>query len=87
MTPTPGRTRRPASLPIKAGGDQSARIAGRLDRFDAQNTLIDVYGFTLHQALQGRPRGGEYLGTAFPDARGEWELATRRRPTPPTARS
>ena len=46
-------------LPIKAGGDQSARIAGQLDRFDAQNTQIDVYGFTSTTPLQGRPRGGE----------------------------
>ena len=63
-------------VPIKAGGDQSARIGGRLDRFDAGSTLIDVYGFTSTQAIQGRPRGGEYLGTAFPNARGEWELET-----------
>ncbi len=65
-------------VPIKAGGDQSARIGGRLDRFDAGSTLIDVYGFTSTQAIQGRPRGGEYLGTAFPDARGEWELETAK---------
>ena len=65
-------------VPIKAGGDQSARIGGRLDRFDAQSTLIDVYGFTSTQAIQGRPSGGEYLGTAFPDARGEWALETSK---------
>lgn len=59
-------------LPVKSPD----RITGRLDRFDASNTLIDVYGFTSTQQLQRRPRGGELIGTTFPDARGEWALET-----------
>lgn len=55
-------------LPVKD------RITGRLDRFDAHDTLVDVYGFTSTQVIQGRPRGGELIGTTFPDARGEWSL-------------
>ncbi len=54
------------------------KVAGQLDRFDAASTQIDVYGFNSTTALQGRPRGGEYLGTTFPDGRGEWALATTR---------
>lgn len=54
------------------------RIAGQLDRFDADQTLIDVYGFSSTEALKGRPRGGELIGTTFPDARGEWALETSR---------
>ena len=61
-------------LPLKS----PSRIAGRLDRFDAQHTLIDVYGFSSTQALQGRPRGGEYLGTAFPDAHGRMGARDRK---------
>lgn len=62
-------------LPLTADG---GKIVGQLDRFDADETLIDVYGFNSTEALKGRPRGGELIGTTFPNARGEWELATAK---------
>ena len=52
-TPTTGRTRRPASLPIKASGEQPRRIGGQLDRFDAARDADRRLRLRVH----GRPPG------------------------------
>ncbi|MBE2316543.1 right-handed parallel beta-helix repeat-containing protein [Solirubrobacter sp. CPCC 204708] len=67
----------PSALEIvPATLDKPRHIAGRLDRSDPRATLIDVYGFASADALQMRPRGGEYIATVSPAADGTWELET-----------
>src|SRR5207253_1705411 len=45
---------------------KTGRLGGLLAAQEPENTLIDLYGFTSAELLKGRPRGGEYLGSARP---------------------
>lgn len=59
---------------VAAEGEHPHRVAGELIHARPAETSIDVYGFTSRDMLSGRPRGGEYIGTTSPDARGNWDL-------------
>lgn len=60
--------------PIKATSATPDRIGGLLETPEPDKTLVDIYGFTSTDLLAGRPRGGEHIGHARPDARGEWRV-------------
>ncbi|HWK29679.1 MAG TPA: right-handed parallel beta-helix repeat-containing protein [Solirubrobacter sp.] len=53
-------------------GTERNRVAGQLTTYEPQTMLVDLYGFTDTTLLKGRPRGGEYLGSANPTADGRW---------------
>jgi hypothetical protein len=59
-------------------GTETNRVAGQVVTVDPDRAVVDLYGFTGTTLLKGRPRGGEYLGSATPTADGRWFLDARK---------